>query len=317
MTSEHSKPSPYDLHFLQSKEWEEFQQSEGQKTFREKGADFEFMAILKSTPLGRYLFLPYGPQLKNKSALKSALTAIKKLAKEQNCFFVRIEPTIPFTEAELRKIGAKKSHHLDPEHTWILDLPETDEEIYQIIGKNKARAHRNRALKNISIRTSKNPADMDIFFKFYETVAKKDNFQTNERDYLTHQLNFDFATLYIAEFEKQPIAATIMYTGKDACYYAYAGADYEHRKKEGGAILLTQMLCDARAAGKKYFDFWGITTSDNPKDPWFGFTKFKKSFGGRQIDYAGTYDIVLQPARYKAYGVLRKLNRAKRKLIKH
>ncbi|MBR1939598.1 peptidoglycan bridge formation glycyltransferase FemA/FemB family protein [Candidatus Saccharibacteria bacterium] len=316
MTSKNSKPAPSDLHFLQSKAWEEFQQSEGYKTFRQKGQDFEFMAILKNTPLGNYLFLPYGPCLKNKAALAAATHAIKKLAAEQKCFFVRIEPTIPFTEPEMRKIGARKSHHIDPEHTWILDLPKTDEEIYQIIGKNKARAHRNRALKNITVRTSKDVADMDIFFKFYEDVAKKDNFQTSERNYLAHQLKFDFATLYIAEFEKQAIAATIMYSGKDACYYAYAGADYEHRKKEGGAILLTQMLFDARAAGKKYFDFWGITTSDDPADPWFGFTKFKKSFGGRQIDYAGTYDIVLSPAKYRAYGVLRKINRAKRKLTR-
>ena len=303
-------------HFLQSKAWEEFQKAEGLKTFREKGENFEFLAILKPTSLGNYLFLPYGPTLKDKSALKPALAAAKKLAKTQKCLFLRFEPTIPFTPADLRKFGAKKSHHIDPEHTWVLDLPKTDAEIYEIIGKNKARAHRNRALKDISIRTSHDQADMKIFWKFYADVAKKDNFQTNERKYLENQLKFDFATLYIAEFQGQPIAATIMYTGKDACYYAYAGADYEFRKKEGGAILLTQMLCDARAAGKKYFDFWGITTSDDPKDPWFGFTKFKKSFGGRQVDYAGTYDLPIDRKKYTLYSLLRPVNKLKRKIIK-
>lgn len=303
-------------HFLQSKAWEEFQKAEGFEIFREKGENFEFMAILKPTSLGNYLFLPYGPTLKDKKALKSAISAIKKLAREKKCIFARIEPTIPFSAAEMKKVGAKKSHHFDPEHTWILDLPKTDAEIYEIIGKNKARAHRNREMKEISIRTSKNPADMKIFFKFYEDVAKKDNFQTNERKYLENQLKFDFATLYIAEFQKNPIAATIMYTGKDACYYAYAGADYEFRKKEGGAILLTQMLMDARAAGKKYFDFWGITTSDDPKDPWYGFTKFKKSFGGRQIDYAGTYDLPIDRKKYAIYSLLRPINKLKRKITK-
>ncbi len=308
-------------HFLQSKAWEEFQKAEGFEIFREKGENFEFMAILKPTSLGNYLFLPYGPTLKDKKSLKSAVFAIKKLAAAKNCIFARIEPTIPFSAAEMKKFGAKKSHHIDPEHTWILDLPKTDADIYEIIGKNKARAHRNRALKGISVRTSKNPAEMEIFFKFYEEVAKKDNFQTNERNYLKNQLNFDFATLYIAEFtdengQKIPIAATIMYTGKDACYYAYAGADYEFRKKEAGAILLTQMLMDARAAGKKFFDFWGITTSENPKDPWYSFTKFKKSFGGRQIDYAGTYDIPINRKKYALYSLLRPINKFKRKITK-
>ena len=309
------------LHFLQSREWEAFQKAEGFEIFREKGKNHEFMAILKPTSLGNYLFLPYGPTLKDKKSLKSAISAIKKLATAKNCIFARIEPTIPFTTAEMKKFGAKKSHHIDPENTWILDLPKTDAEIYEIIGKNKARAHKNRAQKGISVRTSKNPAEMEIFFKFYEEIAKKDNFQTNERNYLKNQLNFDFATLYIAEFtdenaKKIPIAATIMYTGKDACYYAYAGADYEFRKKEGGAILLTQMLMDARAAGKKFFDFWGITTSENPKDPWYGFTKFKKSFGGRQIDYAGTYDIPINRKKYALYSLLRPINKLKRKIIR-
>lgn len=303
-------------HFLQSREWEEFQKAEGFEIFREKGKNFEFMAILKPTSLGNYLFLPYGPTLKDKKSLKSAISAIKKLAKEKNCIFARIEPTIPFSAAEMKKIGAKKSHHIDPEHTWVLDLPKTDEEIYQIIGKNKARAHRNHEIKEISLRTSKNPADMKIFFKFYESVAEKDNFQTNERKYLENQLKFDFATLYIAEFQGKPIGATIMYTGKDACYYAYAGADYEFRKKEAGAILLTQMLMDARAAGKKIFDFWGITTSENPKDPWYGFTKFKKSFGGRQVDYAGTYDIPIYRKKYAIYSLLRPINKMKRKITR-
>ena len=308
-------------HFLQSKEWEAFQKAEGFEIFREKGKNFEFMAILKPTSLGNYLFLPYGPTIKDKSALKSAATAIKKLAREKNCIFARIEPTIPFSSAEMKKIGAKKSTHFDPEHTWAMDLAQNEDEIFASIGKNKSRAYKNRATKGISVRTSKNPADMNIFFKFYESVAEKDNFQTNERKYLENQLKFDFTTLYIAEFadengKKIPIAATIMYTGKDACYYAYAGADYEFRKKEAGAILLIQMIFDAKAAGKKIFDFWGITTSEDPKDPWYGFSKFKKSFGGYQIDYAGTYDLPINRVKYLAYSLLRPINKFKRKIFK-
>lgn len=308
-------------HFLQSKEWEAFQKAEGFEIFREKGNNFEFMAILKPTTLGNYLFLPYGPTLKDKFALKSAATAIKKLAREKNCIFARIEPTIPFSAVEMKKFGAKKSAHFDPEHTWAMDLTQNENEIFTSIGKNKSRAYKNRATKGISVRTSKNPADMNIFFKFYESVAEKDNFQTNERKYLENQLKFDFTTLYIAEFtdengKKVPIAATIMYTGKDACYYAYAGADYEFRKKEAGAILLIQMIFDAKAAGKKIFDFWGITTSEDPKDPWYGFSKFKKSFGGYQIDYAGTYDLPINKVKYLTYSLLRPINKFKRKIFK-
>ena len=96
-------------HFLQSKAWEEFQRAEGYEIFREKAKNYEFMAILKPTSLGNYLFLPYGPTLKDKKALKPAISAIKSLAKSKKCIFIRIEPTLLFSAAEMKKIGAKKN----------------------------------------------------------------------------------------------------------------------------------------------------------------------------------------------------------------
>ena len=66
-------------HFLQSKAWEDFQRTEGFETVRREGGDYAFMAIIKPTSLGNYLFLPYGPTLKNKKALKNAIDEIKKV----------------------------------------------------------------------------------------------------------------------------------------------------------------------------------------------------------------------------------------------
>lgn len=308
-------------HFLQSEAWEAFQKSENFKTFRQKGKNFEFLAILRPTALGNYLFLPYGPTLENKASLKSALKALKTLAKENNCVFIRIEPTLPFTAKEMAKYGLKKTHHIDAEHTWVLDITQSEEDIFNSIGKTKARYYRTHEKRGITIRKSHDPADMEIFFKFYETVAEKDNFQAYDKDYLARQLKFDFATLYIAELqqengEKIPIAANILYKDKNTGYYPHGGADYEHRKLLAGAILMTEMIFDSKAAGCKKFDFWGITTSDNPKDPWYGFTQFKKSFGGYQVDYTGTYDLVINRKKYLFYSLLRPINKFKRKIFK-
>ena len=72
---------------------------------------------------------------------------------------------------------------------------------------------------------------------------------------------------------------------------------------------------EAKEAGKKRFDFWGVTTSEDPSHPWYGFTQYKKSFGGELVTYSGTYDLVTNAAKYKAYGLLRKANRLKRKVL--
>ena len=79
--------------------------------------------------------------------------------------------------------------------------------------------------------------------------------------------------------------------------------------------LLTSAIFDAKEKGLKYFDFWGIAPANAPKDhPWAGFTKFKKSFGGFPVEYAGTYDIVLNPTKYRLYNLARKANRLIRKI---
>jgi len=61
----------------------------------------------------------------------------------------------------------------------------------------------------------------------------------------------------------------------------------------------------ARDAGLRYYDFHGI---DEKK--WPGVTRFKLGFGGRRVEYAGTWDLVFRPAAYRAYVWLRKIKRA-------
>ncbi len=58
----------------------------------------------------------------------------------------------------------------------------------------------------------------------------------------------------------------------------------------------------------------------NPKDPWFGFHRFKRSYGGQLIEHIGTYDLVYQYPMYKIYTLADnwrwKFLRLKKKFIK-
>jgi lipid II:glycine glycyltransferase (peptidoglycan interpeptide bridge formation enzyme) len=81
-----------------------------------------------------------------------------------------------------------------------------------------------------------------------------------------------------------------------------------------GTIILIQMILDAKIKGLKYYDFWGITTSEDKNHPWYGFTQYKKSFGGFERDYSGTYDLPLNKAKYSLYKKLRVINRKLRKM---
>lgn len=312
-------------HLLQSPEWEAYENTEGQKTFRLEGEGFSAMAVLSRTMLGNYLFCPYGPTIEYSNAeeckknFSSALEALKKLAVEQEAFFIRLEPTFDVIDSkELEKdFGLKKSHDLDPAHTWVLDLTQPEEKIFADMEKEKGRLWRNCYKKGISVRQSKDPEEIKILTKLLGQVGSQNHFIPQDEAHLLNQLKADFATLYIAELNGEPIAASLVYDYDGVRYYAHAAADYAYHKLAAGSILLVQMLVDAKRAGMKSFDFWGITTSTDKNHPWYGFTQFKKSYGGRQVDYAGTWDLPIKKLRYSFYKVLRKINRVKRKIQHH
>lgn len=301
-------------HFLQSPTWENYEHIEKHETFRLDGDGFSAMAMLEYTVLGNYLFVPYGPTAENEKSLRKALDALRKLAKEQDAFFVRIEPTTPFPAAELKAAGLTKSHDIDPAHTWVLDLTQPESQIFADMEKEKGRLWRNCYKKDITVRQTRNPEEVDILVTMLDKVGSQNHFIPQKKIHLRRQMEAGFATLYVVELRGESIAASLVYDYDGVRYYAHAAADYEHRKLAAGVILLVQMIVDAKHAGMKTFDFWGITTSEDKNHPWYGFTEFKKSFGGKQVDYAGTWDLPVKRSRYYFYKIIRRVNRVRRKI---
>jgi hypothetical protein len=63
----------------QSEEWYKLQQDLGETAFFEQKGNYSFLAILKTTPVGNYLYLPYGPVYKDKSSFAEAYKSIKEI----------------------------------------------------------------------------------------------------------------------------------------------------------------------------------------------------------------------------------------------
>ncbi len=311
-------------HFLQSLKWQKYQELEGNKTFRLQADNDSILAILYQTSFCNYLSCPYGPSANTLSTLKTSLKTLKDLALKEKALFIRIEPIFSFKNSEIRQIAkslhlkSQKSHDINPAHTWQLSLSQSESDLLSPMEKNKVRLWRNHHKKGLKIRISKNPDDIKILVNLLQTVGATESFTPQDENHLKNQLKSDFATLYIAELTTPqgpiPIAATLVYDSSDTRFYAHSASDYEHRKLTAGSILLIQTIIDAQQKGLKIYDFWGITTSNDQNHPWYGFTQYKKSFGGYQVDYAGTYDIILRPAKYRTYQILRHLNRLKRKI---
>ena len=298
-----------EIPITQSKEWEKLQQDLKETSFFKQAENYQYLAIKKSVPLGSYLYLPYGPVADTKEGIKLALKDLSDLAKAENAIFIRVEPTNPDYVNSLPR-NSKKSHDLNPKETWMLDLEGSDEEFKSRLPSRLVRYYKNREKNGITIETSKDPDDIRHLLSLQKSLAKKKNISTFSENYLKTELMQPFATLYLVKQDGNLLAAGLVFDHGETRYNLQGAQTDEGRKLHATGILTIQLINDAREKGLKKFDFWGIAPEGAPKNhPWAGFTNFKKTFGGYEVDHAGTYDIVLSSTKYKSYQLLRKIRR--------
>ena len=304
-----------EIPITQSREWEQLQQDLKESSFYREEKSYQYLAIKKQIPGGCYLYLPYGPVADTKDGFKDALEDLENLAKEQNTIFIRIEPRNP-EFIKLFPEKTQKSHDLNPKETWILDLTGTDEEFKSRLPSRLLRYYRNREKNGIKIETSKNPDDIKYLLDLQKALAKEKNISTFSEDYLKTELSQSFATLYLAKYQnpdtnrEEIIAAGLVFDYDKTRYNLQGAQTDEGRKLHATGILTIQLIEDAREKDLKTFDFWGIAPEGAPDThPWAGFTNFKKTFKGYELDFAGTYDIIIKPAKYKTYQLMRKIRR--------
>jgi len=110
--------------------------------------------------------------------------------------------------------------------------------------------------------------------------------------------------LYFAEYNNKVIASNIMTFFGDMVTYVHGSSSDQDRNVMAPYLLQWTIIQQAKNLGYKHYDFYGI---DETK--WPGVTRFKRGFGGTEINYPGTFDVIFNSFLYKSYQVLRWLRR--------
>ncbi len=302
-----------EIPITQSSEWHKLQEELGEESILVEKEGYQYLAIIKPTPVGNYLYCPYGPVAEDKTSFNNALGSLNDLAKDKSAIFIRVEPYDEAFKINLPD-SAKKSTDLNPKETWILDLTGNDEEFKLRLPSRLLRYHKSAAKKGIIIEKSTNPDDIKYLLKLQQALASEKGISTFSENYLKTELKQPFASLYLVKYEGSIIAAGLVFDDETTRYNLQGAQSDTGRKLHATGILTIQLILDAREKKLKSFDFWGIAPDDAPDDhPWKGFTAFKKTFNGIEVKHAGTYDIVLSPFKYHLYQIIRKVNRFIRK----
>ena len=234
----------------------------------------------------------YGPRINELD-----LNAVKK---NDRPVFVRFEPNSPVWNG-----AGIKTIPIQPAKTIILDLTKDETDLLAAMHQ-KTRYNIHLAEKK-GVKIIVDNTRLEDFLALMNATTERDNFFAHSDNYYRTLANFDsdFIQLILAEYEGQVIAAGLFCFYSPTATYLHGASANEFRNVMAPYLLQWTAVKRAKSLGLKYYDFYGIDARK-----WPGVTRFKEGFGGEEVNYAGTFDLVLQPGWYFIYRLLRLVRRA-------
>ena len=302
-------------HPLQSNEWGEFRQKTGIKVIKIDGMQMTVHRI-PHTPWS-VGYIPKGPL-----PTTNIISDFKKIGEQEKCIFILFEPQVIANEnskLKIKNLGLKPAAHpLFTKYTFILDLTKSEEELLKAMHP-KTRYNIRVALKHdVKIIQDNSDKAFEDYLKLTEETTKRQNFYAHTQKY--HQLmwktlkiqkidtNKLSAHLFLAKYEQQALAAWILFVYKDTLYYPYGASSSLHRETMASNLLMWEAIKFGKKLGLKKFDMWGALGNNPDKnDPWYGFHRFKEGYGPEHVEFAGSFDLIINPMLYAAYKIMDKI----------
>lgn len=296
---------------LQGAGWADFLAQQGHTLFYESAKNYAWLAQQQEVPSGHYWYVPYGPIIATEADSIEALDSLTRAAREHGALFVRAEPRgldANYLRERLRSEGWREVGEWQPAHTQVIDLTETEEQLRHGLRSGHRNAINGAARRGISVRSTTDPAEIKLLTAMMADTSKG-RFIAHHAAYYEQLAQVlmptGLARLYVAEVAGKPVASALAFDYAGVRGYAHAAAFAEGRKLQAPAVLVWQMVLDAKAAKMRQFDLWGIAPPDQPNHPWAGFSAFKAGFGGKVVSYVGTWERPLRTARYQAYRLVK------------
>ncbi|MEK7547493.1 MAG: peptidoglycan bridge formation glycyltransferase FemA/FemB family protein [Patescibacteria group bacterium] len=306
--------------FHQSFAWAKFQQSQGWDSYKIGLFDSQNDRLVGGAVIlefcfsngTNFLYIPEGPALNYKNedelfwqwkALSTAINSIVKIDKNEKTTHIRIEPRIEDCPKWFLHQFEKAPINLQPKYTQVVSLQDSEEDILAQM-KQKCRYNINLAKrKNVAIREIKkiSNTDLDKFYVLYDQTRKRNHFEGKEKDFFDSHMKIcrNFSKMFVAELGDEILASMIIVYFGNRATYLYGASSDAHKEYMAPYALHWHIMQEAKKDNYKEYDLWGINhTPDDEKHPWYGITRFKKQFGGHQVNLIGAYDYIIQKELY-------------------
>jgi lipid II:glycine glycyltransferase (peptidoglycan interpeptide bridge formation enzyme) len=199
----------------------------------------------------------------------------------------------------LRAAGWRPAPPIQPVSTRIIDLTAPEDALWGDLRK-KWRQYVNKARTGGVRVVEAGPERMDEFYAIYRETATRAGFLIRAvsayRDVWDAYAPGGRARLLFAELPDGTAAATLLLVRSGPrVVEPYGGMTQAGADSRANYLLKWEAIRSSREAGATSYDLWGLA---HP-----GIAHFKTGFGGREVDYIGAWDLVLDRVGRRTYGV--------------
>jgi lipid II:glycine glycyltransferase (peptidoglycan interpeptide bridge formation enzyme) len=319
--------------FLHDWAWAEVAAFDGQPQRRyvlEEDAEIVAVAAAQVRPLvaGRtFWYVPHGPVLdyddpRAGERMRAMVAGLREAGRLQRAVAVKLEPRLEAGDAGLaafeRRGLRRTGETLQIGQTRIVELGD-DDALLAGFDKDTRYGVRRAGREGVVVETATDADDtaaIDALHELVRETQRRAGFPLPPRERFRVAwralAGAGRAAILEARREGELLASGLVVVEGDRSFYLFSGSRREERgepKRYASYALQWAMMRLARERGVRRHDLWGIAPAGaGPEHPWHGVGLFKKGFGGREVVWAGSWDLVVDPTLYRvrrATGMLR------------
>lgn len=240
------------------------------------------------------------------------LAAIKQEAEKHRCIFVKFEPNVQVTSKKLqvtsylRELGFSPGKPLFTPYSFQIDLTQSEEEL---LSKMKPKTRYNVRLaqkKGVIVEENNSKEALEVFQQLTEETTRRQHFFAHDRRYreLLWEVmrKANIAHLIIARYKQEILTAWVLFFYNGVGYYPYGASSNQQRELMTSSLVAWRSLLLAKQRGCHTFDYWGsLGPHPDRTDPWYGFHRFKEGYGGKLVEFVGSWDLVIRPLLYHSF----------------
>ncbi|HET8586241.1 MAG TPA: peptidoglycan bridge formation glycyltransferase FemA/FemB family protein [Candidatus Limnocylindria bacterium] len=310
--------------FLHDWEWAAVASFDGQPQRRFVAEqDGKLVAIaaaqVRPLPLGRaFWYVPHGPVLDYDHAqafdrLRALIIGLREAARDAGAIAVKFEPRLPaagpaggaFERLRLRR----EPGTLQVGQTRLVPLGE-DAAMLAAFDKDTRYAVRRAEREGVEVTILDDAGDLAAIDRLHALVVETQQragfpMPSGERYRLVWRRlgGAGRARILEARHDGRLLASGMLVLEGWRSFYLYAGSLREgpgEPKRYATYALQWAMMRSARDAGARLHDLWGVAPPGaGPEHRWYGVGLFKKGFGGEEVAWAGTWDLIISPDLYR------------------